>query len=63
MRKVRLLIVGAVLASSFLFVGASPASANCWSDPSLPVDPCVVVCSVGQSNKYTADLFRFCDVW
>ena len=63
MKKVRLLIAGAVLASSFIFVGASPASARCWSDPALPVNPCVVICSVGQGNKYTEDLFRFCEVW
>ena len=63
MKKLRLLLAGAALASSFIFVGASPASANCWSDPSMPVNACVVVCEVGSGNKYTADLFRFCEVW
>ncbi|HYI46687.1 MAG TPA: hypothetical protein VE174_14610 [Actinomycetota bacterium] len=59
MKKVRIFLVAA-LASSFMFVGAAPASANCQGDP---VNACVVICEVGNSNKYTAPLFEFCKVW
>ena len=59
MKKLRLFLVAA-LASTFMFVGAAPASANCHGEP---VDACVVICQVGQSNKYTAPLFEFCEVW
>jgi len=63
MKKVRVFLAGAALAASFIVVGAGPASARCVSDPSLPVNPCVLVCEVGQSNKWTEPLFRFCYVW
>jgi hypothetical protein len=39
---------------------AGPASAKCVGDP---VNPCVLICEVGLSNKYTEDLFSFCYVW
>jgi hypothetical protein len=58
MKKVRLFLVGA-LVSSFLVLGAGPASAECVGEPNV----CVLVCEVGMSNKYTADLFEFCKVW
>lgn len=61
MKKARLILVG-VLMSGFIVVGAGPASANCHADPSLP-DPCVAVCVIGQGNKYTKDLFSFCEIW
>jgi hypothetical protein len=59
MKKLRLVLVAA-LASSFMFVGAAPASANCTGEP---VDACAAICQVGQSNKYTAELFEFCWIW
>jgi hypothetical protein len=62
MRKIRIFLAGAALASVFIVGGAAPASASCVSDPGLP-NACVLICEVGQSNKYTADLFRFCYVW
>ena len=61
MKKLRLFLAGS-LVSAFIVVGAGPASANCHSDPSLP-DPCVAVCVIGQSSKYTEKLFSFCEVW
>ena len=61
MKKLRLFLV-ATLASGFIVVGAGPASANCYSDPSLP-DACAAVCQIGQGNKYTEKLFSFCEVW
>ena len=62
MKKVRLFLVAA-LASSFMIVGAGPASANCQSDPNVPVDACAAVCEIGQGNKHTQKLFSFCEVW
>jgi hypothetical protein len=59
MRKLRLFLAATALASMFVVGGASPASANCHGEP---VDACAVVCAVGQSNKYTAELFSFCEV-
>jgi hypothetical protein len=61
MRKARLFLV-ATLMSTFIVAGASPASANCQGDPNLP-DPCVAICVIGQSNKYTEKLTSFCEVW
>ena len=59
MKKVRVFLAIAAMASAFTVLGASPASANCVGDP---VDPCAAVCQVGLSNKYTEPLFRFCYV-
>jgi hypothetical protein len=59
MKKVRMLLVVASLASASIVVSATPASAKCVGDP---VNPCVIVCSVGQSNKYTEKFFEFCNV-
>jgi hypothetical protein len=59
-RKVRVFLAAVSFASAFIVVGAGPASAKCVGDP---VNPCVVICQVGQSNKYTEDLFSFCNVW
>ena len=56
MKKVRVIIAGAVLASSFLVVGASPANASCAGEPNV----CQAVCAVGLGNKYTRDLFAWC---
>lgn len=60
MKKLRLFVAAAALTSAFIVGGASPASANCVGEP---VNPCVLICQVGQSNKYTEGLFRFCHVW
>ncbi|MGH2754654.1 MAG: hypothetical protein ACRDLB_09480 [Actinomycetota bacterium] len=59
MRRLRVLLAAAVMASAFIVVGAAPASANCEGEPNA----CVLICEVGQSNKYTEGLFRFCHVW
>lgn len=59
MKKIRLFLV-ATMSAGLILVGAPPAGASCAGEP---VDPCVVVCSVGQGNKYTRDLFAFCNVW
>jgi hypothetical protein len=61
MKKLRLFLATAALASAFVVVGAPPASADCVSPG--PVNPCAVVCQVGLGNKYTAPYFRFCYVW
>ncbi|MGI8774851.1 MAG: hypothetical protein ACR2KQ_07550 [Actinomycetota bacterium] len=60
MKKLRGFVVAALLGSSFLVLAAGPATAKCVGEP---VNPCVIVCEAGQSNKYTADLFAFCQVW
>jgi hypothetical protein len=60
MRKLRLFLAASVLASVFVVGSAGPASAKCVGDP---VNPCVLICEVGLSNKYTEDLFSFCYVW
>lgn len=60
MKKLRVFVATAALASAFIVTGAPPASAKCVGDP---VNPCVLICEVGNSNKYTQDLFAFCKVW
>jgi hypothetical protein len=60
MKKLRLILVMAILASAFVVMGAGPAKADCYGEP---VNPCVVVCQIGLGNKYTRDLFKFCYVW
>ncbi|MDQ3957233.1 MAG: hypothetical protein M3273_02805 [Actinomycetota bacterium] len=60
MKKLRVFLATAALASAFIVVGAGPAQASCVGEP---VNPCVLVCKVGLSNKYTEPLFRFCYVW
>jgi hypothetical protein len=60
MKKLRVFLAAATLASAFIVVGAGPASARCVGEP---VNACVLICEVGNSNKYTADLFSFCEVW
>jgi hypothetical protein len=59
MKKLRLFLVATALASAFVVTGAGPASANCEGDPNV----CVLICSVGQSNKYTEGAFKFCHTW
>jgi hypothetical protein len=60
MKKLRIFLATASLASAFVVLGAGPASAKCAGEP---VNACVLVCQVGTSNKYTQDLFKFCEVW
>lgn len=57
MKRLKVVLATALLASSFSVLSAPPASASCAGDP---VDACAVVCQVGLSNKYTKDLFSFC---
>lgn len=59
MKKLRLFVVAAIAAGSIV-IGASPASANCTGEP---VNPCVVVCQVAESNKYLEPVQRICHVW
>ena len=59
MKKLRVLLAGAIMASAFVVTSASPAHANCVGEP---INPCVLLCSVGLSNKYTAPAFRWCYV-
>ncbi len=59
MRKLRVFIVAAAIAVGSIVVGAAPASAKCVGEP---VNPCVVLCQIGLSNKYTEPLFRWCYV-
>ena len=59
MKRLRVFLATLMLASAFVVAGAGPASANCEGDPNV----CVLVCKVGQSNKYTEGAFRFCYVW
>lgn len=59
MKKLRVLLASVAMASAFVVTQAPPASAKCVGEP---VNPCVLICSVGQSNKYTEPLFRFCHV-
>jgi hypothetical protein len=60
MKKLRLFLATAALASTFVVVSAPPASANCTAPL---VNPCAAICHVGLGNKYTAPYFRFCYVW
>ena len=59
MKKLRVLLAAATMASAFVVVGASPAHASCYGDP---VNPCEVVCRIGLGNKYTAPAFAWCYV-
>lgn len=59
MKKLRVLLAAATMASAFVVTNASPAHASCYGEP---VDPCVVLCSIGLGNKYTAPAFRWCYV-
>ncbi|MFP5298298.1 MAG: hypothetical protein ACLGHL_04855 [Actinomycetota bacterium] len=58
MKKLRLLLAGSLLASLFVVTSGTPANASCVGDP----DVCAVVCAVGYNNKYTHDLFQWCEV-
>jgi hypothetical protein len=60
MKKLRVFLATVSLASAFVIVGAGPANAKCVGEP---VNPCVLICEVGQGNKYTEDLFGFCEIW
>ena len=57
MKKLRVLLAGAIMASAFVVVGASPAHASCYGEP---VDACRVLCSIGLGNKWTAPAFQWC---
>lgn len=59
MKKLRVLLATATMASAFMVVSAPPAHASCYGEP---VDPCVVLCSIGLGNKYTAPAFKWCYV-
>ena len=59
MRKLRVFLAAASVAAAFTVLSPAPASAKCVGEP---VNPCVIICAVGQSNKYTEPLFRFCHV-
>lgn len=59
MKKLRLLLAAATMASAFVVVGAAPAHAKCVGEP---VNPCVIVCGIGNSNKYTEPFFGWCEV-
>ncbi|MFN2588040.1 MAG: hypothetical protein ABR613_07980 [Actinomycetota bacterium] len=59
MKKLRLFLAAASLASAFVVVGAGPAHATCIGEP---VNPCAIVCEIGLSNKHTAPLFRWCAI-
>ena len=60
MKKLRVFLAAASLAAGIVVVGAAPASAKCVGEP---VNPCVIICEAGTSNKYTEDFFEFCKVW
>jgi hypothetical protein len=51
MRKLRLCLAAAALASAFTVLGVGPANAKCVGDP---INPCVLICSL--ENKWTDDL-------
>ena len=59
MKKLRVLLAGAALASTIVVGGATPAHASCYGEP---VDPCVVLCQIGLGNKWTAPAFKWCYV-
>lgn len=59
MKKLRVLVATATMASAFMVAGASPAHASCYGEP---VDACRVACSIGLGNKYTAAAFQWCYV-
>jgi hypothetical protein len=60
MKKVRVFLAAASLASALIVAVPGPASAKCVGEP---VNPCVIICEIGTGNKYTEGLFRFCHVW
>lgn len=60
MKRLSVFLAAVSVASAFTVVSAAPASAKCVGEP---VNPCVLICEVGQSNKYTEGAFRFCHVW
>lgn len=57
MKKLRVLLAGAIMASAFVVASATPASASCYGEP---VNACRVVCAIGLGNKYTAAAFQWC---
>lgn len=59
LKKLRLFLATSAVASAFVVGGAAPAQAKCVGDP---VNPCVLLCSVGYNNKYTHPLFKWCEV-
>lgn len=60
MKKLRVSLVAATMASAFVVAGAAPAHANCTTITGQ--NPCAVVCAIGLGNKYTAPAFRWCYV-
>ncbi len=59
MKRLRMFVAAASLASAFVVVSAPPASASCIGDP---VNPCAIACSVGYGNKYTRPFFHWCTI-
>lgn len=59
MKKLRVLLAAAIMSSAFVVTSATPAHAKCYGEP---VNPCVVLCSIGLGNKYTAAAFQWCYV-
>ena len=59
MKKLRVFLSAATIASAFTVLSPSPAHAKCVGEP---VNPCVLLCSIGLSNKYTEPAFRWCYV-
>ena len=60
MKKMRVLLAAATIASAFVITSASPAHANCSTITGH--SPCAMVCAIGLGNKHTAPLFRWCYV-
>lgn len=59
MKKLRVFLATAAVASAFVVTSAGPAHASCYGEP---VNACQVVCAIGLGNKYTEPAFRWCYV-
>lgn len=59
MKRVRLFLATAAIASAFVVGGAGPAHASCIIEP---VNPCVIVCRIGYGNPTTQPYFRICTI-
>lgn len=64
MKKLRVFLAAATLASAFTVLSASPAHATCFN-PGEPLgvpNACHVVCAIGLGNKLTRPAFQWCYV-
>lgn len=60
MKKLRVFLVAATMASALTLLTPAPAQASCGP---VVIEACKIVCRVGTSNPYTAPtVYRLCSI-